>query len=528
MNTFFIDRTSTYLSVKKFCSRQAAWISVLGTVCLAAASVLGVTFPANAPSLGAIPDSDVGSPVCQNNSTTFKDVTFTVTGVPGTAFITAVSFSASHTFLQDLEVSLRAPGGSPSHLLFSATGTTSTVANTCAGSSNDLSTANTYTFTDSASANWWTTAVTNPVPTSNNRTVVAGPASNPPATTNMTATFFSTGANGTWTLRFRDRGAGDTGTVTAASLNLMVEQPLNNDLDMNGDGKTDWVVVRITGSGQAGQVTWYTSYNGLATGQTDPWGIVTDLFVPGKYDADGKTDISIWRSGPAGSAAWYTLLSTTGTLRAENFGQSNDDPTVVGDYNGDGLDDIAVYRAGASAGAPSFWYWRTAVNGPVFAVQWGQNGDFPAPGDYDGDGKNDFVVQRNAGGGQARFWRLFATGSSDSLIFGTPTDLIVPGDYDGDNKTDIAVVRGVGGQVLWWLHPSSGGADTANFWGSSEFDFPTPGDYDGDGRTDRAVWRPNPNPAQNIFYVDRSGGSGLLAFEWGQNGDYPVANFRVH
>jgi subtilisin-like proprotein convertase family protein len=503
--------------------------SLFALLMLSFTASFGATFPANAPSLGAIPDSDIGSPVCMNNSTTFRDVTFTVTGLGGNVTSAVVSFSASHTFLQDLEVSLRGPGGSPSHLLFSATGTTSTVANTCAGSANDLSTANTYTFADTAAANWWTTAATNPVPTSTNRSVVAGPTSNPPATTSINTTFASTPGNGTWSLRFRDRGAGDTGTVTAASLTLTAAVGgTQNYIDMNGDGKTDWVVARNTGGGPTGQVTWFTNYTGLATGSTDPWGIATDFFVPGNYDADNKTDVAVWRPGAAGSSFWFILQSATVTLRAETFGQTGDDPTVLGDYNGDGLDDIAVYRGGANAGNPSFWYWRQANAGPVFAVQWGQNGDFVAPGDYDGDGKNDFVVQRNAGGGQARFWRLFATGSSDSLVFGTPTDVIVPGDYDGDGKTDVAVLRGTGGQILWWYHPSSGAADVPTLWGNSATDFPTQGDYDGDGKTDQAIWRPNADPTQNNFFVNRSGGSGLQVFEWGQNGDYPVANYNSH
>ncbi len=299
-------------------------------------------------------------------------------------------------------------------------------------------------------------------------------------------------------------------------------------IDFNGDGKTDWSLVRNTGGGPSGQITWFTQYNGAAGGQGDAWGTASDQFTPADYDGDNKTDVSIWRPGPSGTAAWYTLLSSTGTARVELFGQTGDQSDVTGDYNGDGKDDIAVYRPGATSGDPSFWYWRTAQNGPVFAVQWGQNGDFPAPGDYDGDGKNDFAVQRNAGGGQARFWRLFATGSSDSLVFGTPTDVIVPGDYDADGKTDIAVIRGVSGQWLWWIHPSAGGADTATFWGNSATDFPAMGDYDGDGKSDLAVWRPDIDPSNTYFFVNRSNGSGLLAFEWGQNGDYPVANVNAH
>jgi hypothetical protein len=298
-------------------------------------------------------------------------------------------------------------------------------------------------------------------------------------------------------------------------------------IDFNGDGKTDWNVVRNTGGGPGGQLTWFTTYNGGGGTQTNAWGLQGDEFTPGDYDGDNKTDVSIWRAGAPGVAGWYTLLSATAALRADTFGQTGDDPSVLGDYNGDGKDDIAVYRAGAVSGAPSFWYWRTVVSGPVFNAQWGQNGDFPVPGDFDNDGKNDFVVQRNAGGGQARFWRLFATGSSDSFVFGTPTDVILPGDYDGDGKTDIAVVRSSGGQILWNIHPSGGGADTATLWGTSASDFPAPGDYDGDGKTDLAVWRPSITPGQSSFLVTGST-SGFIGFTWGQNGDYPVANFNNH
>ncbi len=523
MKHFFIDPTST--SVFK----RSAWLAFV-VICVFATSSFGSTFQANPASLGAIPDSDIGSPVCQNNSTTFRDVTFTVGGAGGLVVVSAVSFNASHTFLQDLEVSLRAPGGSPSHLLFSATGTTSTVANTCAGSSNDLSTANTYTFTDIASANWWTTAAANPVPTGFNRTVVTGigGVANPPATTTMNTTFFSTSPNGIWTLRFRDRGSGDTGTVTAASLSLQFEQPMNHYLDMNGDGKTDWSVIRNTGGGPSGQLTWYTQFNGIGGGQTAAWGLQTDTIAPGDYDGDGKADISLWRPGPAGAAVWYTLLSSTGTARVEAFGQSGDFANVQGDYNGDGKDDIAVYRPSNSPTTdPSVWYYRTVQNGPVFAVPWGQMGDFSASGDYDGDGKDDFVIQRNAGGGQARFWILFATGSSTSFVFGSPADLIAPGDYDGDGKTDIAVVKGLNGQMIWWIHPSSGGPDTATFWGFSATDYPTPGDYDGDGKTDIALWRPSATPGGSTFFVNKSTG-GIETFAWGAQGDYPTASSGTH
>jgi hypothetical protein len=484
------------------------------------------TFPANAGTLGAIPDGTALSPLPSYGAP--KDVTFTVSGLSGAPSNVEVSFTSSgpsHTFRGDLEVTLLAPGGSPSFVLFSRTGATSS---TSFGSGSDLT--GPYNFKDSATggAAWWTNAVT-PTTPGDYRTITPGSSAATPAVTTMTPAFSSVAApNGTWTLRFRDGCSADTGSISAASLTLVgAAVPVQNYLDMNGDGKTDWTVVRNTGGGPTGQITWFTQYNGLAGTQFDNWGIATDFFVPGNYDADNKTDIAVWRSGPPFVAAFYILQSATSTLRAETFGQSGDEPTVQGDYNGDGLDDIAVYRAGATAGAQSFWYWRQAVGGPVFNAQWGQNGDFPAPGDYDGDGKNDFVIQRNAGGGQARFWIMLATGATSSVVFGTPTDVIVPGDYDGDGKTDIATVRGISGQINWFVLPSSGGSYTQTPWGLSASDFPTQGDFDGDGKTDIAIWRPDADPFNNLFWVNKSTG-GLQTQEWGQNGDYPVANYNTH
>ena len=300
-------------------------------------------------------------------------------------------------------------------------------------------------------------------------------------------------------------------------------------VDFNGDGKTDFVVVRNTGGGSGGQVTWFWNLNGSAAPTAaSAWGISTDKFVSGDYDGDGKDDIAVWRPGAATVAAFYILNSATSTLRQEAFGQAGDDASVVGDYNGDGKDDLAVYRAGASAGDQSTWFYRTTANGAVTYMPWGQNGDFPAPGDYDGDGKADFAVQRNNGGGQARFWRMQTTAGFDSVVFGTPTDVIVPGDYDGDGKTDIATVRGVSGSIQWhWLNSSNSTIEYRTF-GASATDFPAQGDYDGDGKTDVGIWRPSASANASAFWSLGTTSNTVTTFAFGANGDYPVANFNSH
>jgi len=295
------------------------------------------------------------------------------------------------------------------------------------------------------------------------------------------------------------------------------------ELDYSGDGATDYNVVRNTGGGPGGALTWFNlGHLGFSGVQ---WGLSTDFFLSGDYDGDNRADIVIWRAGT--TATFYVRRSSNGVLQAAQWGQSGDDPTVPGDYDGDGKTDFAVYRAGPTAGAQSRWYVLSSLTGSLIAINWGQNGDFPAPGDYNGDGIADVAIQRNGGGGQGLFWIRTSTGVISNAYFGTPTDLIVPGDYDGDNQTDLAVMRGQAGQLVWYIRRSSNGTILSFPWGNSATDFATQGDYDGDGITDAAVWRPSANPGESGFWVRRSTG-GFHFYQYGSNGDYPVANYNSH
>lgn len=488
--------------------------------------------------LGAIPDGLTGTPPQFGAPRT---IDFVVSGVSGNVTDVSVDLTLTHSWVGDVEMVLSAPGGSPNLHLASRIGVTT------AGAFGDSSNfAGMYNFTDTAPSglidNIWSKALgtngnpacgdTCSVVVGNYRTVGPGQTgqTNPAPITSLNTTFAGmtpTAANGTWTLRFRDAAQLDTGSVSAANLTVNPTGPVvaaDAPLDFNGDGRTDYVVVRNVGGGASGQVRWfYNLSSGGATIAKD-WGLATDFFVAEDFDNDNIDDIAVWRPGAPGVAAFYILNSATLTARVEAFGQTGDDPTVVDDYNNDGAADLAVYRGGAAPGNQSTWYYRTTPGGPVAYVPWGLNGDFPAPGDYDGDGSADFVVQRTAEGGQARFWIRFANGLQDTVLFGTPTDVIVPGDYDDDGKTDIAVVRGIGGFLNWFYDPSStpGVQVVQTVWGNSGTDFPTQGDYDGDGRTDLAIWR------SGVFWVYNLQGGGISTFNLGLTGDYPVANFNVH
>jgi hypothetical protein len=293
-------------------------------------------------------------------------------------------------------------------------------------------------------------------------------------------------------------------------------------VDLNGDGKTDFVVVRNTGGGANGQLTWYLAFNGGGTGAVN-WGLNSDWILTEDFDGDFKDDITIWRPGTGGAAAFYSLLSGSNTVRIDQFGQTGDIPSITADYDGDGKADSAVYRIGS----PSNWFYRSSLTGTLVVVQWGMNGDIPVPGDWDGDGKWDFGIARDSGSGPLNYWRLLSNGTVLPVVaFGTTADFTVPGDYDGDHKTDIATVRETGGPISWQFVRSSDNSIGGVTWGTGN-DFPVQGDYDGDGKTDVAIYRRGTNPGESAFWVLNSSNGSFTVVQWGLPGDFPAAAYNV-
>jgi subtilisin-like proprotein convertase family protein len=174
---------------------------------------------------GAIPDSPGGGAGVFG---TPLDVTFAVSGMTAPLTNVSLNFTATHTWIGDLEVVLAppgvVPGGAGSFVVFSRVGAATA---TSFGDSSNVG--GLYTFENAATQNIWAVAtaaacgtdcIVTPQPY---RTVVAGPTTNPAAVTDLNAAFAAlttAQANGTWTLRFRDGGVGDTGSVTAATLVL--------------------------------------------------------------------------------------------------------------------------------------------------------------------------------------------------------------------------------------------------------------------------------------------------------------------
>jgi hypothetical protein len=158
-------------------------------------------------------------------------------------------------------------------------------------------------------------------------------------------------------------------------------------------------------------------------------------------------------------------------------------------------------------------------------VQFGLATDKVAPGDYDGDGRFDIAAYRGSGSDRSGPATFFVLGSRDgfqAVQFGLGSDLVVPGDYDGDGRTDFAVLR-TSTAYTWYILTSANFNFRSVQFGTKPH-LPTQADYDGDGRTDISVW----NPQNGVFFTLLSTNNMVSQVQFGQNGDYPVANFDTH
>jgi hypothetical protein len=342
--------------------------------------------------------------------------------------------------------------------------------------------------------------------------------------------------------------------------------PQKANTDMNGDGRTDFVITRESDSFSANAsertlprsmrermlfdrsdaksnapegsipAEWWGINNGASGGTNVVWGdAIGDFIISADFDGDDHDDVAIWRPGPPDTAAFYSINSSDLTYRVSAFGQSGDNPTVTGDYDGDGLDDSATFRCPptGSGGGQCYFFYRASSNNPtngITYIPWGFGEAFdffPLPGDFDGDQKNDFCLQAvNPDAPQQAIFLLQlndANYSQEYIHWGYSTDFLIPGDFDGDGRSDFAIMRSEAGRLVFYILHRNGSVRAAQ-WGLAT-DFAVPGDYDGDGKQDIAIYRWN--TTNSTFWILPSNGDPHWAFEFGIPGDVPVANWYV-
>ena len=139
--------------------------------------------------------------------------------------------------------------------------------------------------------------------------------------------------------------------------------------DFNGDGRTDLSVQRPeTGTWHILNSTLSITIPSKSSAQSFLPTEGSDKLVPGDYDADGRTDVAVFRPS---EGVWHIDRSSGSDLTV-TFGQNLDLP-VPGDYDGDGKTDIAVFRRLTATGIG-------LEHGGFKVTHWGQNGDKPVPG----------------------------------------------------------------------------------------------------------------------------------------------------
>lgn len=292
-------------------------------------------------------------------------------------------------------------------------------------------------------------------------------------------------------------------------------------LDFDGDGKTDYVVVRSEiPSGNSFKLVWYIK--GSQRGDyAQQWGLDGMQLVPADYDGDGKWDIAVWSFTPGGNrqAYFYILRSSDNTFQWIAWGTLFDDPLETQDFDGDSKADPTVVRLEEGSGN---WLWYTLMSqtGQARVIRFG-GPDRKIRGDFDGDGKADIAVYRREYGEPANTFIVLR--SSDNQIefypFGNATtDNVLPADFDGDGTTDFAVARSVNDRIWWYWRESSTGRVRGRQFGlvgtSSVDDGVVPGDYDGDGKTDLAIFRRIVFQSPSYFHIEASR-DGLFAVPWG-------------
>ena len=166
------------------------------------------------------------------------------------------------------------------------------------------------------------------------------------------------------------------------------DKPVQADYD--GDGITDIAIIDSTQN--PGQRTWVLSRStNSAAVDIIPFGNSTDKTAPADYDGDGKADVAVWRDS---TKSFYKLNGDssvqTVSFAGFNLQQSSQEP-VSGDYDGDGRADFAV-RDGAN------WVILKSSDGLVQTVSWGLASDKAVQNDYDADGKVDIGVWRPSTG----------------------------------------------------------------------------------------------------------------------------------
>ena len=291
---------------------------------------------------------------------------------------------------------------------------------------------------------------------------------------------------------YRHKLAGVTleGVYSQQACRCVRERELNN-VDMFWNGSAD---PTIFNDGK-----FYPEY----LGSVFQLGRAGDLPVPGDYDGDGSSELTVF-DARAGKFTVFNIMDWTFTDYA--LGQVGDLP-VPGDYDGDGKTDVAVFRD-----SDGTWRIRNSSPGVLTVEAFGAPDDLPVPADYDNDGKTDLAVRRASDA--SWYVKPSATGAMVHVFdaAGSNDNTAMPGDFDGDGSADLLSWDRLTGKLSW---VALIGGEIHHISSIFTFDeVPVARDYDLDWRTDPATWNPN----DGVWRIHASAG-GVFRRSWGGGRD---------
>lgn len=167
--------------------------------------------------------------------------------------------------------------------------------------------------------------------------------------------------------------------------------------DYDGDGSTD-LAVFDTRTGEWSALFMLAEPNLAKAALALPgfglrvqWGLPGDIPLTGDFDGDGKSDFTVVRleESAADNPFHWLIRTQKADIKYDFFLGRKGDLPFAGDVNGDKQDEAIIYRAPEKGGDSGLWLLRFQDAASVEEVRWCDSGAEPFVGDYDGDGRVD-------------------------------------------------------------------------------------------------------------------------------------------
>lgn len=493
------------------------------------------------PAAITIVDNAAGSPYPSN---------ITVSGITSFSRVTVSLTGLSHTFPDDIDIILVAPGGAQKAYVMSDN-----------GSGTDIVGVN-LTFDDNAAAALSTATITSgtykPSNLDTTTDVLPAPApAGPYATSFATFNGLGAGANGTWSLYVRDDVGTDSGSISGGwSISFLTPTcssscgggnipPVSNaGTDQNVNSCTN---VMLNGSGSSdpdsgpnplsfawSQTAGPTVVINNPTSATPTFeapnvattAVLTFQLTVSDGAAMNSDTINVTANHVAGvhvdTVGLYTNAGNTFFLRNCNGPGPADVTTFFGpnaliplrgDWDNNGTDTVGVYDPATG----SFFLRNANTPGPAdIAFTFGPANRLPIVGDWDGNGTVTVGIYDTATG--TFFLRNSNTpGAADlTFTFGAGGATPLAGDWDGNGSTTIGIYIEASGVFFLRNTNTPGGADVIFSYGPGTGFKPLTGNWDGIAGDTIGIFAPATG-ACFLRNTNSSGGADII-FTFGVGG----------